>query len=188
MEKTCSAEINGRNFLFYESAYNLLTSFLRQYRSRLSPKDRDDVMTGVEVTVEQLLSAKLGGGSFVDVEMVRETIAKVGLPDGQPYAFLSRENGRYGPRTTGKRLYRCRRGSMIGGVCSGLSIYLNMDVTILRIIVLLAMIFGFSGFWIYLIFWIAMPLPMSFEEVCAQYGIDPTEENKEKLRADGWTF
>ena len=34
----------------------------------------------------------------------------------------------------GKKLYKIRQGSMIAGVCTGLAEYLNMDVSIVRIL------------------------------------------------------
>lgn len=41
-----------------------------------------------------------------------------------------------------KRLYKIEEGKMICGVCGGLAEYLNMDVTVVR---LLAAVFGIVG-------------------------------------------
>jgi len=56
-----------------------------------------------------------------------------------------------------RRLYRSRRDRVIGGVCGGLADYLNVDVTIIRIIWLLAVLFGGGGLVAYLIAWIIVP-------------------------------
>ena len=45
----------------------------------------------------------------------------------------------------------------LAGVCSGLALYLDIDVTLVRILMLVALIFGSAGFWIYVILWIAIP-------------------------------
>lgn len=56
-----------------------------------------------------------------------------------------------------KKLYRNISDKMIGGVASGLSDYLDIDVTIIRIIFVLMAFFGLSGFLIYVILWIVVP-------------------------------
>lgn len=56
-----------------------------------------------------------------------------------------------------KRLYRDASSKMIGGVASGLSEYLDIDVTVIRIIFVLMAFFGLSGFLIYVILWIVVP-------------------------------
>lgn len=56
-----------------------------------------------------------------------------------------------------KRLYRSHSGTMLGGVCSGLEKYLNIDVVWVRLFfVLLAVTSGF-GVLVYLVLWIVIP-------------------------------
>jgi len=56
-----------------------------------------------------------------------------------------------------RRLYRNPRDKRIAGVCSGLAEYLSVDVTVLRILFLVALICGGFGLWIYLIVWLVAP-------------------------------
>lgn len=56
-----------------------------------------------------------------------------------------------------KKLYRTRNDAKIAGVCGGLAEYLDIDVTIVRIVFLLLLLTGSLGFWIYLIIWIVAP-------------------------------
>lgn len=58
---------------------------------------------------------------------------------------------------TPRKLYRNSRDKKIAGVCSGLAEYLGIDVTVVRIIFLLALLCGSFGFWAYLIIWICAP-------------------------------
>jgi phage shock protein C len=63
------------------------------------------------------------------------------------------------PSWTGpKRLTRSRDDRMISGVCGGLARYLNVDATLIRVLVVVA--FVFSGFFpvgvLYLIAWALM--------------------------------
>ena len=56
-----------------------------------------------------------------------------------------------------KRLSRPMNDKKIAGVCAGFARYLNLDVTLVRIIwLIVALAFG-TGFLAYLVAWIAMP-------------------------------
>jgi len=57
-----------------------------------------------------------------------------------------------------KRLYRIPSDGMIGGVCAGLGEHLVIDPTIIRLIFVLLFFGGSSGFWIYLIMWLIVPV------------------------------
>ncbi|MBL6963433.1 MAG: PspC domain-containing protein [Bacteroidetes bacterium] len=58
---------------------------------------------------------------------------------------------------TQRRLFRDSSNEVIGGVASGLAKYFDVDVTIVRILFVLAGIFGGWGVIVYIIFWIAVP-------------------------------
>jgi len=55
------------------------------------------------------------------------------------------------------RLYRSQRDNVIGGVCGGLSDYLNTDPLVFRILFVVAFLVGGSGLLIYIILWIVIP-------------------------------
>ncbi len=57
----------------------------------------------------------------------------------------------------GKKLYRSRTEKMLGGVCGGLAGYLDFDVTLIRVLWVLATLLGGSGGLAYLIVWIIVP-------------------------------
>ena len=57
-----------------------------------------------------------------------------------------------------KRLYRSRTDVMIGGVCSGIAKYFEVDPTAVRLAFVLLLFAGGGGLWIYLVLWIIMPL------------------------------
>lgn len=57
-----------------------------------------------------------------------------------------------------KRLVRSSIDKKIGGVCAGLADYFDIDVTIIRICWVLAVFCAGTGFLLYLILWIALPL------------------------------
>ena len=61
-----------------------------------------------------------------------------------------------------KRLQRSTKNKMIGGVCAGLAHYFNIDPTIVRVIFLIAFLGLGTGFLLYLILWLVMPVSSSF--------------------------
>jgi len=76
--------------------------------------------------------------------------------------------GEYGaPR----RLYRSISGRKIAGVCAGLAQYLQVDVTLVRLVVAAATIFtGGLGLLAYIVAWIIMPMESRFPAYRATAG------------------
>lgn len=63
-----------------------------------------------------------------------------------------------------RKLYRSRN-KKIGGVCQGLADYFNVDVTVVRLVAVLALFFVGGGLLAYLLLWIFIPLePLYLEK------------------------
>lgn len=56
-----------------------------------------------------------------------------------------------------KKLYRSSRQKVVSGVCGGLAEYLDMDVTIIRLLWVIAILIGVTGLLLYLIAAIIIP-------------------------------
>lgn len=57
-----------------------------------------------------------------------------------------------------KKLTRSRKERMIAGICGGLAEYFGWDISLLRVVYVLATIFtAFAGTIVYIILWIVMP-------------------------------
>lgn len=54
-------------------------------------------------------------------------------------------------------LYRSKDGAILGGVCSGLSESLKIDVTIIRILFLILLLVFGTGALAYIVCWIVFP-------------------------------
>lgn len=80
-----------------------------------------------------------------------------------------------------KKLFRDSDDKMIGGVCSGLGFYLGADPVLVRVLFLIALLFGTLGFWVYLIIWIVAPLAVNPVQKCEMRGLAPTAENLGKF-------
>jgi len=57
-----------------------------------------------------------------------------------------------------KRLYRSTKDRMIAGICAGIAEYFNVDPTVVRLVAVLALVFGiFPAVLAYLILWVVVP-------------------------------
>jgi phage shock protein C len=78
-----------------------------------------------------------------------------------------------------KKLYRDENRKMIAGVCAGLADYFGVDVTLIRLIFALTLIFKGGGLLLYLILWIVTPAkPLLFNNQATDFnmpaGSNPT--------------
>lgn len=191
MKKIVNISLAGRGFSIDEDAYSTLKSYLGEFKSKISNEVQwKEVMDDIERRISELFTEKLGGGykDVVSISMVKEVVMQLGLPDGTEYNFDKTESDEsetaQEPQLQGgaKRiLYRNMEDRRIGGVCSGLALYLNADTTLLRVLFLILLIAGTSGFWIYVIFWIVVPKAVTPLEKCQMYGLPVTAENLNKF-------
>ena len=56
-----------------------------------------------------------------------------------------------------RRLYRSRKNRKIAGVSAGLAEYLNVDPTVIRVLVIVFAVMGGAGALIYLAMWLVVP-------------------------------
>ena len=57
-----------------------------------------------------------------------------------------------------KRLYRSRNERMIWGICGGMGKYFNIDPTVIRVLWVLSLVFGFFSLFAYVILAIIIPI------------------------------
>ena len=192
MQKTINVAIGGCSFTIDEDAYKALDEYLERFKGALdSSTSSKDVMDELEGRIADLLKSRLGGREVVDLTMATGVVAQLGYPQGYSEAE-SQSDGAAGTGsnadgdyhysgTDGERpvrkLFRDPDGKKIAGVCSGLALFLGTDVTLIRVIFLVAFICGSAGFWIYLVIWIAAPEARTAAEKCELRGIPANAEN-----------
>ena len=111
--------------------------------------------------------------------------ASAGSATGTSGAYSGAAGAAYGAgaeeQRVPKKLFRDSDDKMIGGVCSGLGFYLGADPVLVRVLFLIALLFGTLGFWVYLIIWIVAPLAVNPVQKCEMRGLAPTAENLGKF-------
>ena len=85
-----------------------------------------------------------------------------------------------------RRLYRNPDSRVLGGVCSGMAAYFNMDTVILRVIFfLLFFLIGPFNLLLYIILWIVVPKAKTTAQKLEMKGKEATVSNIEKsIRED----
>ena len=102
---------------------------------------------------------------------------------GEPQAFaqdeseLSNEKQTHQKSYSTRRMYRDPDNRMLGGVCSGLGAYFNLDPWVFRIIFIITGIFFLSGLLIYLILWVTIPEALTTAQKLEMRGEPITIEN-----------
>lgn len=182
MKKTVNVAIGGCSFVIDEDACDAISNYLDRFKAAIGESSASsDVMDELENRIADLLKGKLAGRDVVTLAMAEAVIGQLGYPDG--YKEQERTAGGncnnencYQERPV-KKLFRDPDDKKIAGVCSGLALFLGVDVVIIRVIFLIALICGSAGGWIYLVIWIAAPEARTAAEKCELRGIPATAEN-----------
>ena len=179
MKKVISAGIGGRSFTINEDAYVRLESYLKLFREHVRESGTDEVMDELESRISELFYAEVGDSTrVVNLELVEKVIDQLGMPDG------SSTSASPAPEPDPKqirKLYRDTDDVRIAGICSGLALYFGIDVALVRILMLVALIAGSAGFWVYVILWIAVPKALTPAQKCELRGLAPTAGNMSKF-------
>ena len=168
---------------------------------------KEEVMADLENRIAELFDQGTGGASYrvVNLALVAKVVEQLGMPDGskEPYPAYSENNASEqetnfgmdneypgsnpgsGPDfsyngaqgTIRRRLFRDMDNKTIGGVCSGLAAFLNIDITLVRILALLALLLWGTGLLVSLVLWIVVPPARTPAEKCEMRGFEPTAEN-----------
>lgn len=157
MKETVNVNIASEAFLLDTDAYRTLRNYFDDIRRRL-PEHEGEAMADIEARMAELFRERVGTTMrVVTLDMVRAAMTRMGtpddfgqLPDGQA---ASPDASGEAPR----RLYRSRSDRSIAGICGGLGEFFGADVTLLRILTLLLILFGGLSIWVYILLWIVIP-------------------------------
>jgi len=140
MKKVITIHLNDKMFQIEEDAYAYLNSALSgQWKKQ-----------ELEAQLCERFSQNLAGGKTVIIYPdVVEALYQLGVSAAEHQSpwFNLRD----------KRLYRQPVNKMIGGICTGLGEYFDIDPVIVRVLFVIALFLGTMGFWLYVILWIVIP-------------------------------
>lgn len=161
MKKTVTINISGIIFNIDEDAFNRLQNYLNDINARFSNADEGrEIIIDIEARIAELFSGKINPqNQVITLDDVEEMIGIMGNPsDFGGDENAQRETGKQNSsekETTKKRIYRDIDNRVLGGVCSGLGAYFNIDQVFIRILMVISF-FAFGPL-LYIILWIAIP-------------------------------
>lgn len=193
MKKTFNINLGGLPFIVDDDAYSMLTDYFESIRTAFSGDDFDanELVSDLEARAAEILAEILGetGGKIVSVEYVRMVMRRLGeveeITEQVAIETLSHSETANNEDTVlpppvmiKRRFYRDPIGKMLGGVCSGIATYLNIDVVWVRLIFILLCFMSLStAFIVYLILWIVTPDANTPTRQMQLHGIQPTVDN-----------
>lgn len=179
MKRVLNAGIGGRSFIIDEDAYQRLDRYLDRFRERTRMGvQAKDVMEDLEQRIAELFSESLKSDQeVVNLSLVNRVIGQLGMPDGTQDEDDFTSAGETAAPSQGRKLYRDPDSRVLGGVCGGLSHYLNTDLVLLRVLLFVAFFIGGVGFWLYIILWLVVPVADTAARKCEMRGIPATAEN-----------
>lgn len=164
MNKTVTINISGIIFHIEEDAFDSLSRYMQTIKGYFSNTDGgNEIMSDIEARIAELLQQRINNTKQVilmaDVNHVMEVM-------GRPEEFGAenkKDEEQTGDAAQGpaekirRKLFRNPDDKMIGGVCSGLAAYFDIEVVWVRLAMFLLLFFGGLSIWAYVILWIIIP-------------------------------
>lgn len=187
MKKTLSIHLGRQLFTIEEDAYDRLQAYLKKLEASLAGEEGvSEIIEDIEMRCAELLQEQLNEKKLVVVTLseIEHAVHSLGEPEvisedaPKPEAEKQTEDRSYSRQ---RRLFRDTENGSLGGVCTGLATYLNVDPVVIKILFIIAFFMGF-GFFLYIILWIVLPNAKTPSDRLQLRGVPVTVENiKEEI-------
>lgn len=173
MKAAVTVEIGGASYRLDEDAFLALRAYLERAAQRLGDHpDRAEVLAGLERSISAKLASKAGARSMpFDGAEMGAALKEVGKVDGPQLGASHDERVSAAVSRRSRRLYRLCEGRKIAGVCAGLAAFADLDVNLVRaILVVLALFSGGAVLLGYLVLTFLVPIARTPSEIAAAHG------------------
>lgn len=160
MKKTIKIHISGFIFTLDDDAYENLNKWIQNINRQYSQEEGgNEIVEDIEFRVAELLQERaLGEDKIITVRDVNEVIQIMGMPEDFDDETAQKQEPKVNfDKKSQKHLYRDIDNNVVAGVCGGVGAYFSIDPVIIRILFIIAVLFGGSGTIIYIILWIITP-------------------------------
>ena len=170
MKQVININFQGRVVPIEVTAFELLKNYTESLNRYFADEEgKEEIINDIESRIGELFQQRIKeGATCITDDDVNAIISSMGRPEdfdaeegtqtaGAEKQEKQTDNSQYQSSTftsAGNRLYRDENNKVLGGVCSGLGNYFNIDPVIVRIIFIVT--FGVA-FLPYLILWAAVP-------------------------------
>lgn len=207
MKQVVNVSIGNKSFIVETDAYNYLSQYLNDYKA-FGGSQSEQTMNDLEERIAEILSNQISAvKNVVTMQMVKDVVAQIGMPNGSAYnpgAGAEQAGGYYnqtdysgpfntsysymGPDGIQKRLYRDPENRTLAGVCGGLGAYFNIEPLLFKIFFLVLFFCVGGGLLLYIILWILLPKAVTPAEKCEMRGLPKTAENLSKFSRVGYEY
>jgi phage shock protein PspC (stress-responsive transcriptional regulator) len=158
MKITVSINLGGYSFNIDEDAYAELKRYLKNLELHFAGEESSsEILSDIETRMAEIFRTKITTyKQVINIDDVNQAISVLGTPED-----ISDNDG---PTARDKfsspgyhRMYRDPDHRIIGGVCSGMGAYWDIDPVIVRIIFVALVLAGGIGALVYLILYIVLP-------------------------------
>jgi phage shock protein PspC (stress-responsive transcriptional regulator) len=158
MKITLSVNLGGYSFNIDEDAYADLKRYLKSLELHFAGEESSsEILSDIETRMAELFRAKLTGyKQVITIEDVNNVISVLGTPEDIADSEGKSSHDKFSSPGY-HRMYRDPDHRIIGGVCSGMGAYWNIDPIIMRVIFLALILAGGLGVLVYLILYIVLP-------------------------------
>ena len=170
MEKIISVNLAGRVLPIEEDAYVLLNHYFESLRTYFATTEGNEEIVGdIESRVSEMLSDELRAGApavnVLHVSQVKARMGSVedfraadGITDAGENAYEGHTKTPPPAGTNRARFARNSSDKMLGGVCSGIAAYFNIDPALVRVLFAVLTLGGWGlGILLYLGLWTFTP-------------------------------
>jgi len=180
MQRIIQINIAGRILPIAEDAYSLLNEYIRSLKRQFTGEEGREIIEDIEHRISELFALKLeSGAQAIDRTDVQNVISTLGAAsdlsgdenstNSYSYNTGGYTTGAYNTSTNARpkqaKLLRNPYDKVVGGVCSGMAHYFDIDPVIIRLIWAVLVLVGGVGVVAYIIAWAIIPAAKSPEEL-----------------------
>lgn len=183
MKKALKINLSGQIFHIDEDAYEKLKLYLDTISSHfLNVNESNEIISDIEARIAELFKGKMSGeNQVITLKEVEEIIKIMGRPEEIAAEDQPEQQGTRKEQRQNRRLYRDPENAILGGVCSGLAAYFNIDTLLARLLcVILTFIGGPLTVLTYIVLWIAVPRALTATQRLEMRGEKITVSNIQK--------
>ena len=172
MKKIININLSGRVIPIEDSAYEKLQAYIESLRRYFAHEEgKDEIINDIESRIAELMSEKSKAGVHAvtdeDVEEIIHSMGRVEDFEAADKEDAATENASGQQQSTGggysyttkekRRLFRDTNDKFLGGVCSGIASYTNIDPAVIRLIFVILTLATGLGVLAYIVMWVLLP-------------------------------
>lgn len=181
MKKTVNINLGGIIFHIDEDAFDQLNAYLSRIKAHYNEEEGcEEIASDIEARIAELLQEKnIQIISTSDVDTIISTMGEPERYEEDEDTTEEKTQSSYTNKKAKRRIYRDKDNEVVGGVCSGIAAYFDIDPVIIRLLALIGMFAG-GGILVYIILWAIIPEAKTTAQKLQMKGEKVNAENIKK--------